>query len=242
MEINRISLSQQEFDRAQVVYPSNSVIVEIENWKEEVRTKSGVVIGFNSDVLYGEGEGSHIADVARVYGRVVKQPLRIYFHPTRNDSPPWHPRLETMIGDYVWYNPLVAVNCEELLVGERLYKVIPYQDLFVARRGGMDGEIIPLNGFCVLQTMTLEAQSRFDVISKLGVDKSRGRVLCVGQPNIAYQNVVNADHDDVQEGDIAVFDSRIIPAYLERNEFNMNFSDSEKVFVVQRHRISLILR
>jgi hypothetical protein len=242
MEISRTTLTQQRFDKAEVLYPSNSVIVEIENWREDIKTKSGVVIGFNADVLYAEGAGSHIADVARVYGRVVKQPSKIYYHPTRNDSPPWHPRLETQVGDYVWYNTLSATNCEELLVGDRLYKVIPYQDLFVARRGGIQGEIIPLNGFCILQTMTLEAQSKFDVISKLGVDKSRGRVLCVGQPNLAYQNKINADHDDVQEGDVAIFDSRIIPAYLERNEFNMNFSEGERVFVVQRHRISLTLR
>jgi len=242
MEINRISLSQKEFDRAQVVYPSNSVIVEIEGWKEELKTKAGITIGFNEDVLYAEGEGSHIADVARVYGRIAKQPSRIYFHPTQGDSPPWHPRLETQVGDYVWFNTLLATNCEELLVGDRLYKVIPYQDLFVARRGSKDGEIIPLNGFCILQTMTLEPLSKFDVISKLGVDKSKGRVLYVGQPNLAYQNKINADHEDVQEGDIAIFDSRIIPAYLERNEFNMNFSEGERVFVVQRHRISLTLR
>lgn len=242
MEIFRQKLTQQEFDKAEVVFPSNSVIVEIDNWKEALKTKTGIVIGFNEDVLYAEGEGSHIADVARVYGRVVKFPSRIYFHPTRHDSPPWHPRQEIQAGDYVWYSPLIAVNCEELLVGERLFKVIPYQDLFVARRGGVDGEIIPLNGFCILQTMELEPQSKFDVISALGVDKSRGRVLHVGQPNLGYQNTVNADHDDVQVGDVALFDSRILPAYLERSEFNMNFSEGERVFVVQRHRISLTLR
>lgn len=242
MEIYRITLPQKEFDKAKVVYPSNSVIVEIDNWKEALKTKSGITIGFNEDVLYAEGSGSHIADVARVYGRIAKQPEKVYFHPTRHDSPPWHARLETQVGDHVWFNPLVSTNCEELVVGERLYKVIPYQDLFVARRGGEGGEIIPLNGYCILETMELEAQSKFDVISALGIDKSRGRVLHVGQPNLGYQNAVNADHEDVQVGDVALFDSRILPAYLERNEFNMNFSEGERVFVVQRHRISLTLR
>lgn len=242
MEINRIELSEKDFERAKSLYPSNSMIVEIEGWNEELKTKSGIVMGFNDDVLYAEGEGSHIADVARVCGRVAKQPQKLYFHPTKHDSPPWHPRFETEVGDYVWFHPLIATNCEEILVGKRLYKVIPYQDLFVARKGGIDGDIIPLNGYCIMETMELASQSVLDVVSKLGVDKSRGRVLHVGQPNLGYQNAVNADHDDVRVGDIALFDSRILPTYLERNEFNMNFSEGERLFAVQRHRISLTLR
>lgn len=240
--IFRIELTSKEFDEAEVRSPSTSVLVEIFDWKEELKTKSGVVIGFNPDVQYAEGADNHIADVARVYGRIAKQPDKLWFHKKRNDSPPWEAELETEVGDYVWFSPLVAVNCTEIIVGERLYKVVPYEDLFVARKGGIDGEVVPLNGHVVMETMPLEKKSQFDVISEMGINYDKGRVVFVGKSNKSFQAKMHADHPDIKVGDIAVFDSIAVPYYLERNEFNMNFDEDKKYFLVQRHKIALVLR
>lgn len=240
-EIFRTEISLEEFGRAKVPRVGKYVLVEIFDWNEDLRTKSGVVIGFNPDVLYAEGKDSHIADVARVHGRIVKQPEVLYFNAKdMTHSPSWHPLLETEVGDYVWFHPLISTNCEELVCGDRMFKVIPYDDLFVARKGSIDGEVVPLNGNCVLEILKQEKKSELDVISELGVDWNRGVVAYVGKPNIRYQDARQTDHPDIQVGDVVLYDSRIPPAYLERNVFNTNFDDKQ-YFVMQRIHLSIVL-
>jgi len=240
-ETFRVSVSKKIFDRKKMPVVSRHVLVEIFDWDKELTTKAGVVIGFNPDVLYAEGSGSHIADVARIYGQIVWQPEALYFHHKKNFSPPWRANLETQVGDFVWFHPLISVNCEELLVEGRLFKVIPYDDLFVARRGGMDGEVIPLNGYCIMSISKKEKTSSFDVISEMAVNYDRGVVKHVGRPNIKYQSKNVCDHQDIRVGDEVIFDSRIPPAYLERNEFNLNFDGENQYFVMQRQFISMVV-
>jgi len=240
-EIFRIEVSREEFEKSFFPKVSKYVLVEIADWKEEVKTKSGISIGFNPDVLYAEGASSHIADVARVHGRIVAQPEQLYYHRKKNDSPSWLARLETKVGDYVWFHPLISTNCEEILVGDRLLKVIPYDDLFVARRGGLDGEIIPLNGHCILKILKKDKTSALDFISEKAIDYDRGEIVYVGQPNLKHQDKRHIDHPDLRVGDVVILDSRFPPAFLERNAFNMNFDGDNQYFVMQRHFIGLVV-
>lgn len=238
MEINRVKLSKEEFDKARLLYPCNVVIVEIPNATEEKKTKSGIVIGFNKDIIYVEGDDNHVADVADVYGIVVKVPERYYFSAKEQMSPSWDTDIDVMIGDVVWFNVLAATNCEELYVEGKIYRIIPYEDLFVAKRGN---EVICLNGNVILSPVYKEKISALDVLSEQEIDSSKGIVRFVGKCNKEYCDHTYADFPDIEVGDVVLIDKRhkLIP--LERKKYNACFDDDNLYYATPRRFITMVI-
>jgi hypothetical protein len=55
MKNERVTLTEDQFDRYEPHYPSNMVIVQMPP-EYKITTPSGIDVGFNPDVMYGEGD------------------------------------------------------------------------------------------------------------------------------------------------------------------------------------------
>ena len=242
MSLGQVRITKEEFDRGTAPDIGNHVLVEVFFSVEGLETKSGVIVGFNTDAVYAEGTESHAADLTEVYGRVVRTPKKLAYSRKDPNGMSWKTVVEIEEGDYVWFNFFISRNCSEVIIGERLLKAIPYEDLFVARKGSMTGEIIPLNGYCLLEPIPEKAISVFDVLSEHKVDKTKAIVRYIGKPIEEYQTPMNGDMDDVQPGDLAYFTKGFIPYMLERKQFLAAFDGDVQYYVTQRRRLSLVLR
>jgi len=238
MEINQIKLTKEEFNKGRILYPNNNVIVEMEHPNEEKKTKSGVIVGFNRDVNYAEGNENHVADVADVCGIVVKVPEKYYFSAKEQKSPSWRTNIEVEVGDKVWFSPFASVNCEELVVEDKVYKIIAYEDLFVAKRGE---DVVCLNGNVILEPVHKESLGSLDVLSEQEIDQTRGRVKFVGSSNLEYCDHTYADFQDLQVGDLVLLDKRIKPIPLERKVYNACFDDDNLYYTIPRRFITMVI-
>lgn len=254
MEISKINLTEEEFKSIELNPYSNLVVVEMPRYEGDKKTDSGVIYGFNPDVQYAEGKENHIADVADVYGTVVKQPKEFYFKRGTSYSPSWKTTIETEIGDLVWFNPLVAVNCTEIHVNQRTYKLIPYEDLFVAKRVDSRDEItvrfydnepfyeivVCLNGYCIVERVKQKSLSSMDVLSSKKTDESRGIIKYCGSCNLEYENKRWTDFVDLRAGDEVLFAKSHKPIPLEHKSYNAHFDNGKLYYAVQRRFITMV--
>ncbi len=211
----RQEITRKELDSSFI--PANHILVEMPlRSDEEQRTRAGIITGFRSDETFEHGE--HAADTAQVYGKVVRVPER--------------------------------KNADEIECESKVYKSIPYQDCYCAKREiwvdkwtqKKETIVIMLNGFILCEPVYLENVSALDVISQDKIDKSRGIVRFIGEPVKRYIREQYTDIADIQVGDLVQFDPQSPLYYLERNKFTSVFNDDKLYFVVQRRRISLILK
>lgn len=252
MEISKIHLTEEEFEKIEVNPYNNLVYVELIRQGEK-KTSSGIIYGFNEDVQYAEGNENHIADVADVYGKVYKRPEKYYYKKNCSFSPSWRTTIEIEVGDLVWFNPLIAVNCTEIHVNQRTYKLIPYDDLFVAKRtvrkqgltmghGLMIDQIICLNGYCIVEKVKQKSLGSLDVLSNTKTDETRGIIKYCGSCNTEYDNPRWVDIEDLKEGDEVLFMKGHQPIPLERKSYNATFDDGKLYYAVQRRFITMVLK
>lgn len=237
MEIQRKRLSKEEFDRGRTPSASFLVAVEVEI-AEDRTTAGGIVIGFNEETQYAEGQRNHIADVAVVHGVVRKVPANLNFNPKNPNCPPWETKMELEIGDEVWFSPLISTNCTELLVEDKVYKLIPYGDLFVAKRNGV---AICLNGYCIVEKVNKESLGSLDLLSGNEIDITRGVIRYCGTPNVRYENKIYSDDIDVKPGDMVVFTKGNYPIPLEVFEYNACFDGDKMYYATQRRFMAMVL-
>lgn len=232
----RVTLTKEEFERYEVHYPSNYVIVEMEPRKDIL--VAGIKVNFNEDTLYGEGNESHVADMAPTHGVIVKQVEKLYYN--RKDiahSMSWKTDLATSIGDTVFFHHLISKNCSEVVVEDKVYKVIPYEDLFVAKRGK---KVVCLNGNVILQTVYKPKVSQFD-ITEPEIDKFKGIVNNNGSNNIEYQTKGLVDFKGLKVGDMVLIDKNSYPFYLERSRYNSSFDSDTQYLCCQKKHIIAVL-
>jgi hypothetical protein len=254
MQINRTILTEEEFKNLRMPYPNNLVVVEMPQYEGDKKTESGIIYGFNKEVQYAEGNENHIADVADVYGTVVRCPEKFYFAHKTSYSPSWNTTIEIQVGDLVWFNPLIATNCTEIGVNHKTYKLIPYDDLFVARRrmfGGYNnvsgnliswGErVICLNGYCIVERVHQKSLGSLDVLSQDRIDETRGIIRYCGSCNLEYENKKWTDFVELKEGDEVLFMPNHKPIPLERKSYNAHFEAGKLYYAVQRRYITMVL-
>lgn len=236
MENPRVKLGKAEFERYNVYYPSNLVIVRIA--EKDIITPSGINVGFNENVQYAEGDDNHIANCACTNGIIVKQVEKLYYN--RKDvvkSMSWKTTLETQIGDTVFFHHLASKNCSEIDVEGAIYKVILYEDLLVTKRGE---KIIPLNGNVILQEVYKDKLSWLD-ISEPEVDKFKGIVKYNGSDNEEYQARGVADFTGLKEGELVMIDKGSYPFYLERSRWNSEFDKGNQYLTSQKRHIQAVI-
>lgn len=237
MQNHRTKLTRKQFDAYKVAHPSNLVIVEMPPEKD-LLTESGVKLNFNPDTLYAEGNDSHVADVCPVSGIVVKVVDKLYF--SRRDvdrTMMWETDMELKVGDEVWFHPLIAKNCDEVEVDGTVYKIIPFEDCFIARRGD---EVICLNGNVLLEPVMLPKISELDVLDK-DIDKTRGIVAFNGSDVKRYMSVGQADMPNLQKGDLVAIQKDAYIYFLERFRYNSHFDGGKQYICIQKRFVEAVL-
>jgi len=237
VEIQKIRLSKEEFDHGKIAYASNLVMVEVD--KSELRSAGGVVLGFNEDIQYAEGKDNHIANVAKTHGRIVKIPANLCFEEKNPNRSAWRTQIEVEVGDEVWYSPLSATNCTEVFVEDKVYKMIRYGDLFVAKR---KEEVICLNGYCIVEKVYKKSLGSLDSTSEQELDTTRGIVRFAGRPNPEYFNPKYTDDIDINVGDEVLFTKDNYPIPLEVFKYNSTFDNTGKQYwACQRRFMAYVL-
>ena len=213
-----------------LVSGNNHILVRVKS-NEGRTTKAGVIVGFNADIQYAEGSGSHMADMAEVHGTVIKVPDKLYYAKDDPYSMSWKTTMKLREGDEVWFNFIASSHSSGFDVDGEMYLFIPYADCFVAKRGD---EVIPLNGYVLLEEMKKEAVSEVIVMAD-ETDMQRGKVRFVGEPNEEYRVDSFSDDIEIQEGDVVQIRAGFTPYRLERQEYFADFG--EMLLVVQRRNI-----
>lgn len=258
-ELLKKTVTRDELDNGIVL--NNTVLCEAFYTSEGAKTKAGIVYGFNTDLTYNAGDDpndktSWVADLAETCMRVYKVPQKLYFNPEDGKSMDWETGQELQEGDLVWSNPIEALNAITLVCEGKLYKLIPYQDIYVAKRhrwyssagilGDMDTvdtDIICLNGFVLCKEVHKESLSYLDVTTEDKIDMTKGIVAYYGKPNARYRFPEHSDFQDLQKDDLILYDKKASPFLLERTSYANKFSDNgELYYVVQRRYISAVLK
>ena len=238
MEQRRIKLSKKEFDSGEVPYISNHVLVEMVFSSDGVKTKSGIIVGFNKDVNYAEGSDAHDANLQEVWGVVARAPEKLYYNEDDPDSMEWECDMELEVGDKVWGGIIEFANAQEILCEDKLYKLIPYADLYVAKRGE---QVIPLNGYILCQTVKCRKMSDLDYFSEMYVDQTRCIVKYVGKPNKRYKSDNMVDFADLRPEDEIVLVPRTPFQFLERKTYMSAFNGDNLYIVLPRRKVSMVL-
>jgi len=238
MEQRRIKLSKKEFDSGEVPYLSNHVLIEMVFSSDGVKTKSGIIVGFNKDVNYAEGSDSHDANLQEVWGVVARAPEKLYYNEDDPDSMEWECDMELEVGDKVWGGIIEFANAQEILCEDKLYKLIPYADLYVAKRGD---KVIPLNGYILCQTVKCRKMSDLDYFSEMYVDQTRCIVKYVGKPNKRYKSDNMVDFADLRPEDEIVLVPRTPFQFLERKTYMSAFNGDNLYIVLPRRKVSMVL-
>lgn len=217
--------------RMRLANNNNLVLVKVPT-NEGRTTEAGVIVGFNNDVQYAEGSGSHMADMAEVHGTVEKAPDKLYYSKDDPYSMSWKTEMMLKEGDEVWFNFISSTHSSGFNVDGEMYLFIPYGDCLVAKRGE---EVIPLNGYCLLSEVKKEEVSFLYLAGTDDVDYQRGIVRFVGEPNEEYRVDAFSDGIDIQEGDMVQIKAGFTPYRLERQSYFADFG--EILLVVQRRNI-----
>jgi hypothetical protein len=206
-----------------------------------------VVIGFNTDTTYAEGDNSWVADLAECYAEVYKTPHQLFFDPDDPQTMDWETEMELNIGDVVWFSIMESKNAFEVICENNLYKSVPYADCYVCKRDiptpdGRDATItIPLNGYVLCKPVYLPKLSHLDALSEDQIDKSRGTIAFIGNAPKRYLREEYCHIDDLRVGDEVVFDPKTPLFLLERTKSLTKFNGDNLYWVCQRRRISLVL-
>lgn len=239
MKNERTKLSAKAFASFRTPFPANKIIVRID--KKEIKTKAGINLDFNEDTIYAEGTDSHAANVSTVMGTVAKVPDKLYFHPRDVNSMSWEvDGFDLQVNDIVWSHPLNVRNCDEIDVEGILYQVWALEDVFIARRGGIDGEVICLNGNVILEPISQEKVSDYDLLPK-GLDTEKAIVRYVGKPNKRYQAVQCADIQGLKPGQTVIIEKGTPIIWLERFYANANFDHGKMYYCIQARHVVAIL-
>jgi len=256
---SRIKLTQEEFDNSTI--PFNHVAIELLRVEKDATTPSGIKYGFLEDTQWEDDEdgkaNTHPADITQVVGTVVKVPDRLWFDVNAQDGMLWDTDMELLVGDIVWFNVIESANANEVHIntssginGGKIIRIIPYQDVYVAKRlmqypmirdkyiGGIDDytKVVCLNGYCLLEQVEMPRLSKYDITPK-GIFEDRGVVKYLGTPNRRYQGDKYSDDIDVKVGDAVFLRPGYRPFPLERVKYNSTFDGGKQYWCVQRRRI-----
>ena len=243
MQRNIININPEDIGRWEIPSNCNHVIVEITEATKDKRTKGGIYLGFDDDVTHAEGDRSHEAEVAEVWGYVAAVPRGLYFDKRDPLSMPWDTEVEVQVGDKVWFNYFASVNCNVMVCGDRRFFVIPYNELTVAKRGE---RIITLNGYCLCEAIRKDYSNDLAKGVVEHYEKDKVVIRHLGRPNKAYfsgsvdMKTYHSDNIDVQEGDTVLLRKGLPLVKLENLDIIATFSD-KPLYVIQRRYMNMVL-
>jgi hypothetical protein len=241
-ELLKIDVTKEQLTNGLV--PSNYVLCETYYTSEGAKTKAGIIYGVNTDLIYADADNpddhtSHAADMAEVSLIVTKLPQKLYFNPDDpNNSMPWETEMELQVGDVVWTDIMETSNAITLVCEGKMYKLLPYQDLYCAKR---EDKVIMLNGYILCEQVKKKAISELDVTSCDLIDPTKGIVAYLGNSNKRYLQEDYVDFEDLRVGDEVLLDAHSGIFLLERQLYSSKFSNEKLYWVVSWKKISMVL-
>ena len=249
MEKTRTKLRQEEFARAKI--PSNHVAVELLRVEKDAKTHGGIYMGYLEDTTWEDENESHPADIASIVGRVVKLPPELYYNEDDpNNSMPWKTEMELEIGNMIFFNFIESLNATEIEVEGKIIRIIPYQDCYVTKRQPkpifrldmpmeyeFKDQIICLNGYVLLEQVSMTKLSELDVLSEQKIYEDRGIIRYFGTPNSAYLGDKYSDNIRIEAGQLAYFKPGYKPFLLERRGYFAHFEGEKLFWCTQRRRL-----
>jgi hypothetical protein len=253
-------ITREELDRGLPL--GNHVLCEAYYSNRDAKTKAGVIVGFNEDLIFSDAEGkdtsSHMADLAPTSMVVYRCPLKLYFDPEDPKGMDWETEMELQQGDQIFTNPIDALNCVTLVCEEKEYKLIHYSDIYVAKgyrwrhepgsvpKGNMAipqdkrMKVIVLNGYVLLEQVYKKKLSDLDISSEDKIEPKQGIVAYFGKPNARYRSPEIEDFYDLRLGDKVLYGRKAAPFLLERLSHVAKFSE-KPYMVLQRRYIDMVM-
>jgi co-chaperonin GroES (HSP10) len=202
-----------KLDSIEGYHPYSGAVLVRPVSKENITTKSGIILGINISTQYGEGTESHVADFTSTEGTVIALPLH-------QETEGYEIPNELIVGDHVWWSYRGTTLGVEIIVGKELYLLVEYFYMMAAKR---DEEIIILNGFVLVEEIQ---QRRSDVIETItGIDKTRGIVRYMGQKRTYPDGSGFTDEIDIEIGDEVLIRKGSADIKTERQKYLSTFSD-----------------
>lgn len=198
--------------------------------KEGATTKGGVLIGFNLETNYGEGKGSHVADLAPTEGEVVALPL---IH--RSGDEYYIPN-ELEVGDHVWFSYRGSVTGVDVFVDREHYLLVDYTYMLAARRGE---NIYILNGYVLLEEVYEESKSDVIIMEKKK-NPLHGIVRYIGSKR-DYYGGRKTDEIDLEVGDLVLLRKGAHTIQFERQPYLATFDGGTMYRRVKRSDIVAVL-
>lgn len=198
--------------------------------KENATTKGGIILGFNTETQYGEGQGSHVADFAPTEGDVVLLPL------IHSCGPDYYIPNELKEGDHVWFSYRGWVEGVDVIAGEQKLLLVPYSHMIAATRGE---DTIMLNGYVLLEEMMEEVEPTALYVPEK-VDKNRGIVRFLGGKRDYYDSRFT-DEIDIQVGDIVLLKRGGHNIPMERQPYLATFDNGTMYRRVKRRDIMAVI-
>ena len=226
----------------------NQILIKRKYKNEDQQTESGVFV-ITDSTFRPALHADRIAEVVLV-------PPGLYYHKHSysnyqygGESMPWDCDLELEVGDTVVHTFMDRTDIVNIEVEDEpgeLYRMMPYDDIYVARRGD---RVIPLNGYCLCEEVKKESMSKvLDIIQfdkndsmEEPIDRTVGKVAYVGKPNRAYRlDGTEEDYDggiEVKVGDVIIKRRDDIHIRLEEDLHNKFFDSPVMYFIIQRKDI-----
>jgi len=232
-DVSMGSRTKQRVDKAMIYEMtlsaySKMVLLKIPNFEQERKTKAGIILDINPDTQYLDGEGSHMADVARVIGIVEKVPPGLL---PDGDILSWETTMDLEVGDTVWFDYMDGLHATSFIVDDDEYRLIAYASCYMAIRDSQMKNPICLNGYCLFEEVLLPDDG-YSPHRK--VDESKGKIYAVGNP-VLHTLDYWTELIDVEEGDIVVFRKKFPKVFLERQKHFQQLD--KKLFRGQRKDI-----
>lgn len=121
------------------------------------------------------------------FGTVVSLPRRLAHRKNGRDfGIEWETEIEAEIGDVAYWGIMEGTDCPMIICGDETFFLIDYSEIRVLVR---KEEVIPVNGFIVVEEFSDEIKSNF-LITDFGSkpDHKKGIVRYVGKRNKSYYN------------------------------------------------------
>lgn len=203
---------------------NNRVIIEVDSFMhDKIQTKSGLEL--YTDYTY------EISTHGVRSGIVAKIPKRLVFWDEDETGMYWKTTIEAEVGDRVWTYGMAIHSGEKIKCNGKLYVVVSYADLYVAKKPNED--VVCLNGNVLLKPKikTVEALS----FNKQQVDPDFAEIAYIGSKNECYEADYREDDENLKQG-MTVCISGIIPRRLEIKPF-LSFEGEQEFIVCQNYEI-----
>jgi len=205
---------------------SNSVLLRIDEMHDEI-TYGTLTLKLDTSFEIGK----HAANK----GVVIKVPEKFTYSekPSLNTGD-WDTTIEVIPNDLVYFDYLTGLECSKIECEDKLYYILPYHTLYVARR---KEEVIPLNGYVLLEP----------IINKEGYkdfkfDREEGKFATVayaGSCNKKYRNKQYFDDPAIKDGERVIY-GKVSGLFLEEEEHS-SFDGEKRFRVIQRCHLTGIM-